>query len=184
MTTLVLVFKKVESDGKTKYDTFYLSSKAEIIINKSDIDDVFQSVYIKKSLGKDSGWTIDSVFDGTVSVSKYNPLAGSSCIKLPKELDHPKKGLINVQNTVDSECSKCCLGRYLKPADHTLRRITEADKDFAKRLDFKDIKFPVKIRDIHKIEKRNSIGGSVFGYKNIQFMYQSNVVKENMLTRY
>ena len=28
----------------------------------------------------------------------YNPLAGSSYIKLPKELEHPRKGLINIQN--------------------------------------------------------------------------------------
>ena len=46
MTTLVLVFKKIESEVKTKYDNFYSSSKAEIIINESDIDYVFQSVYI------------------------------------------------------------------------------------------------------------------------------------------
>ena len=56
--------------------------------------------------------------------------------------------------------------RYLNLAEHNPRRITKADKDFAKRLDFKDIKFPVKIRDIHKIEKKNSIGISVFGYEN------------------
>ena len=37
------MFKKVESEDKTKYDNFYSSSKAEIIIN--DIDDVFQSIY-------------------------------------------------------------------------------------------------------------------------------------------
>ena len=28
------------------------------------------------------------------------------------------------------------------------------------------MKFPVKIRDIHKIEKRNSIDISAFGYEN------------------
>ena len=39
------MFKKVESEDKTKYDNFYSSSKAEIIINESDIDDVFQSIY-------------------------------------------------------------------------------------------------------------------------------------------
>ena len=33
-------------------------------------------------------------------------------------------------------------------------------------LDFKDIHSPVKIRDIHKIENKNSIGISVFGYEN------------------
>ena len=32
--------------------------------------------------------------------------------------------------------------------------------------DFKNIKFPVKIRDIHKIKKKNSIGISVFDYEN------------------
>ena len=34
-----------ESENKTKYDNFYSNSKAEIIINKNDIDDVFQSIY-------------------------------------------------------------------------------------------------------------------------------------------
>ena len=60
VTTLVFVFKKIESEDKTKNDTFYSNSKAEIIINKSDTDDVFQSIHttvisnIQKSLRKDS----------------------------------------------------------------------------------------------------------------------------------
>ena len=121
---------------------------------------MFQSIYtaiitnIQKSLGKCSGWIIDSVIDHTISISKFDPLTGSSYIKLPKELDHPRKGLINNQNTDDNECFKWCLVRYLNPADHNPTRITKSDKDFAKRLDFKDIKFPVKMRDIHKIEKK------------------------------
>ena len=35
VTTLVLVFKKMEIEDKTKYDTFYSNSTAEIIINES-----------------------------------------------------------------------------------------------------------------------------------------------------
>ena len=49
---------------------------------------------------------------------------------------------------------KWSLARYLNPADHDPPRITKADQDFAKKLDFKDIKFTVKVRDIHKIEKK------------------------------
>ena len=45
MTTLVLVFKKIEDKDKTEYDNIYSSSKAEIIINESDTDDPFQPVY-------------------------------------------------------------------------------------------------------------------------------------------
>ena len=81
------------------------------------------------------------------------PSAGSSYIKLPKELDHSRKGLINIQNTDDNECFKWCLIGYLNPADYNPGRTTKADKDLSKRFSFKDIKFPVKIRDIHKIEK-------------------------------
>ena len=59
----------IESEDKTKYYNFYSSSKAEIIINESDIDGVFQTIYIaiitsiQKSLGKGSGSIIDSVID-------------------------------------------------------------------------------------------------------------------------
>ena len=60
------MFKKKESDDKTKYDTVFSNSEAEIIINKSDIDNVFESVYttiisnIQDFLGKGLGWIIDS----------------------------------------------------------------------------------------------------------------------------
>ena len=69
---------------KTKYDTFYSHSKAETVINESDIDYMFKSIYtaiiskIQKFLGKVSGWIIDSVIYHNLSISKYNPLAGSS----------------------------------------------------------------------------------------------------------
>ena len=66
---------------------------------------------IQKSLGKGSGQTIDSVIDENISVSKDNPLAGSSYIKLPKELNHPRKVLINIQDIDDNECFQWCLVR-------------------------------------------------------------------------
>ena len=84
VTTLVLNFKNIKSEDKTKYDNFYSSSKAEIIINESDIGDRFESIYstiisnIQNSLGIGSDWIIASVMDHTISISNYNSLAGSS----------------------------------------------------------------------------------------------------------
>ena len=60
-------------------------------------------------------------------------------------MDHPRKGLINIQNIDDSECFKWSIVRYFSPVDHNPRRITKTDNDFAKKLDFKNI------RDTHKI---------------------------------
>ena len=142
----------------------------------------------QKSLGRSSGWIIDSVIDQYFKVSKYNPLAGICHIKLPKELDHARKGLINIQNIYDNECFKWCLVRYLNPEDHNPRRIIKVYKDFAKRLDFKGIKFPVKIRDIYKIEKKRvplALAFLVMKIRRIiQSMYQNNIVNKNMLTYY
>ena len=143
MTILVLVFKKIESKEKTKYENFSSSSKAELIINESDIDDVFQSIYItitiniQQSSGKVSGWIIDSVIGHTISVPKYNPLAGNTYIKLPEELDQPRKILINIQNINDNECFKWFLVRYLNPENHHPARITKAEKDCAKQFPLK-----------------------------------------------
>ena len=48
----------------------------------------------KNFLGKGSDWIIDSVIEYNIGISKYNSLAGSCYVRLPKELDHPKKDLL------------------------------------------------------------------------------------------
>ena len=73
--------------------------------------------------------------------------------------------------------------RYLNPEDCNPARITKADKYFAKKLGFKFIKFPVKNRDIHKIEKKSYIDINTFGYENKvkhPIYISKNVVKINI----
>ena len=74
--------------------------------------------------------------------------------------------MINVHNIDYNECFKWFLVRYLHLADHHPARITKADKDLARKLDFKDIECPVKIRDVHKSKQKNLITNSVFGNEN------------------
>ena len=78
--------------------------------------------------------------------SKFDQI--SSFLKFPK-LDYPRVCLIIIQNIGDKEYFKWCLVRKLHPANNQPTRITKADKDFARKV----LKFPVEIRDIHKIEK-------------------------------
>ena len=73
---LELKKKKIENDDKTKYNTCYSNSEAEAIINESDIDDVFKSIYstiisnIQNSLLKSLGRIIDSGIDENINILK------------------------------------------------------------------------------------------------------------------
>ena len=128
---------------------------------------MLQSIYttiisnIQKPLGKSSDWIIDSVIDHTINISKYKPLA------LAKRMRPSKKRIDQYSKYCLNECFKWSIVRYLNHVDHNPRRTTKADKDFARKLDFKNMKFPVKIRDIYKIGKeKNFTRTSVFGYEN------------------
>ena len=81
--------------------------------------------------------------------------------------------MINIQKIDDNECFKWCIVRRLNPADHYLAVIRKADKDFAKKLDFKDI----KVRHDHKIGRKNSINITVFVYENKE-KHSSYVLKK------
>ena len=73
-------------------------------------------------------------------------------------------------------------------SDYHPERITKADKDFFKKFDLKDLKFSVKVKHIHKIDKKtNSNSISVFGYENKEkhpIYVSKNVVKKKMLIYY
>ena len=69
-----------------------------------------------------------------MNISKYHTLASSSYIKLPKELDHPKKYLIHIENIDDNECFKWCLVRYLHSADHNPGRTRKVVNDLQQNL--------------------------------------------------
>ena len=51
-------------------------------------------------------------------------------------------------------CFKWCLVRYLHSSDHNPARIRKIDKLFGDELQFENIRFPVKIKNIHKIERK------------------------------
>ena len=55
-------------------------------------------------------------------MANYNPLAGSSYIPLPPELNDSMKGLINLENK-DYECFKWCHVRFINPQNKDPDRI-------------------------------------------------------------
>ena len=88
----------------------------------------------KEILGKGSGWVIDSVIDHDINISQWNFLTGRNYIKLTKELDHQRKGLINIQKIDDIVCFKWSFVRYLHLANHHPARMTKSTKILSTRL--------------------------------------------------
>ena len=90
-----------------KYSIFFLRTQRQekLLMKVTLMMYLNQSIILLYPKYKNLCWIIDSVIDHNINISKYNPLASSSYIKLPKEVDHPKK-LTNIQNVDDNECFK------------------------------------------------------------------------------
>ena len=80
-------------------------------MNENDIDDVFQSIYtaiIAANRNLQEKVQVRLLISPLIIVLVLQSfiLSKEAVIKLPKELDHPKRDLTNIQNTVDNECFK------------------------------------------------------------------------------
>ena len=170
--TLKVTFTKI-SDGEIVYKTAYFNSPAQTIINNLEITESFQMSKqqilnkIAQWISEGSGWTVKSVENHYLNVVKYQPMRGSSYIKLPTELRNSAKGLINMKNE-DNECFRWCHIRHLNPQDKYPQRIKKVDKQYIKNLNYSGIEFPVTTKQYNKIEKQNKININVFGYEDRQ----------------
>ena len=106
----------------------YFNSKAQTIINQTEIAEALQSSAeqilnkIAQWISEGSGWVIQSIDNHYLNIVKYKPVKGSSYLKLPIELQHQNKGLINLQNK-ENECFRWCHIRHLNPMDTNPQRI-------------------------------------------------------------
>ena len=70
-----------------------------------------------------------------------------------------------------------CHVRHLNPLKNHPERITQSDKEFAKKLDYNSITIPVTIKQITQIERQNNININVFGYET-KSVYPIRISKE------
>ena len=85
----------------------------------------------------------------------------------------------------DNECFRWCHIRHLNPQNKDPQRKKKSDKEYFEKLDYKNIKFPVTIKQINKIEKRNKININVFAYKKANhtlFTYQKKSMEILLIT--
>ena len=84
---------------------------------------------------------------------------------MPKELNHPVNGLINIKIN-DNKCFLWCHVRHLNLGGVKLERITKKDKEIAGELNYSSVDFPVSKKNYCKIEVFNKIFVNAFFYEN------------------
>ena len=162
-----ILLSKVKNSGLIDYSPVYFNSLTKAIIgDKFILDQCFQEIIcrVEQWIGHGSGWIVEEIISQYLNLSSYLPLYGSTYIKLPKELNHPMKELINIQN--DDKCFLWYHVRHLNCEDKNLSRITKKDREIAEGLNYNCIKFPVSEKDYCKISVINEIKFSVFYYEN------------------
>ena len=100
--TLAVLLNKIKADESIEYSPVYFNLTTKTVINSDEfgLDQSFQEILyrIDNWINQGSGWIIESIEGFYLNVSSYSPLIGSTYIELPSELQHPMKGLINIQN--------------------------------------------------------------------------------------
>jgi hypothetical protein len=180
--TVKIRMSKEVGDGKTKKDSVYFKSKTGTVTNFEDIENtaatnqltILSRIETFQNLG--SNWIILNIESHYINIAIYKSLAGSSYMKLPDDISNSKCGLLNMRND-DNMCFVWCHVRHLRPKARRATTITQEDRDFELSLDYKGIEFPIKISDIDKIERKNNINISVFGYKGKKQFYPIRISK-------
>ena len=97
--TLKVLLSKQKTSALVEYRSVYFNSLTKTVIgNDYYLDDCFNEIIFKLEnwISHGSGWIVEEIVSQYLNLSAYLPLSGSTYVKLPKELSHPTKGLINV----------------------------------------------------------------------------------------
>ena len=165
---LCVLLSKVESSDLTEYSPVYFNSLTKTVVgDKFKLNQCFNEIIyrLENWINHGSGWIVEEIISQYLNLSSNLPLSGSTYIKLPDELKHPMRGLINIQNNDN----KYFLGwhvRHLNCEGVKLSRIIKKDKEIAESLNYNSVNFPVSKKDYGKIEVLNKININVFCYEN------------------
>ena len=171
--TLKVTFVK-RKDEQNIYKPAYFNSRAQIVLTPNDF---LPSLGVSQQqllngigvwLSEGSGWTIRSIAEHYINTVVYEPTKGSSYIPLPIELQHSRKGLVNLKNA-DSECFRWSQIRHLNPQEDDQQRIEKSDRKMSQELNYQGVKSPFATKHYVKNEEQNSINVNVFGYEDKQF---------------
>ena len=117
-----------------------------------------------------SGWIVEKIMRLDLHVGKYVTKYGGCFTELPERLKN-KKAIINIKNK-DNLCFVYSVLAKLFPVQNKWQQYyVKHYKKHLKKLNLKNLKFPMDINDVGKFEKQNShldIRINIYGFYNIE----------------
>ena len=148
----------------------HLASKTQTNMEGTNLYDLYKTVTeqmltrLSEEQEKNTGWIFQEIVDLRINSVDYKPLKGKSYIPLASELAS-KRAIINMKNEKD-ECFKWCVTRALNPVQKNQERVSDILKVQSAKLCWKDIKFPMSLKDIDGFERNNpTLAIYVYGYE-------------------
>ena len=131
------------------------------------LDECFNEIIyrLENWISHGSGWIVEEIINQYLNFSTYLPLSVSAYIKLPDELNHPMKGLINIKNN-DNKCFLWCHVRHLNCDGSKLSRIIKKDRMIAESLNCSEVDFSVSKKDYNKSSVMNGMNINAFCYED------------------
>ena len=88
------MLKRYKLNEEIEFAPIYFNSVTKLVINnRFELGKSFQEILCKTDawINNGLGWITESTESQYINISPYKPLLGISYIKLPTELDHPRK---------------------------------------------------------------------------------------------
>ena len=147
------------------------------VILKTMIKEILATLAIYQENG--SGWYFEKVDSLEIHIVDYKPnKGGGTYIPLP-EFIQKKNAIINIKNK-DDKCFLWSVLRHLHPVQKNGERISDLKK-YENDLNFKQIRFPVQVKDTTKFENQNPYlpGINVFSVDDNNKVYPLRTNQKN-----
>ena len=136
-------------------------------------------------ISEGSGWVIKSIDKHEINRHlKIQAAEGSLYLPFQKKKKKKKKknSTINIENNNKNKnkCFRWCHLAFLFPPKNHPERISKYKEHIDKvdKVNYDKINFPVKLKDISKIENMNDIKFDVFGVDDKESIYPLNISKK------
>ena len=126
-----------------------------------------------------SDWVLKEASNIDLRVATHDPTRAGSYLQLPQKISE-SNSVLNIQND-DNLCALWCILAHLFPkyrTDHGRKFKPDAYKEHMDEIDTGDLLFPLRIRDIGKLERLNKLNINVYSLDHKSRVIPIRISKE------